>query len=56
MDSPVRAAIGLQRAGTLAHDPAKCERFADKIVRQNQFISTRSDAKPVTTFADRALT
>ena len=37
-----------------AHDPPKCERFGEKIMRP--FIGgARSDAKPVPTFADRAL-
>jgi hypothetical protein len=36
-----------------AHDPTKCERFGDKIMRPLK-IRARSDAKPVSTFADRA--
>jgi hypothetical protein len=51
----------------LAHDPAKCKRFADKIMRhfktlaREPQVSLRNlrkldcDAKPVPTFADRAL-
>src|SRR5258705_13197957 len=37
----------------LAHDPPKCWRFGDQIMRSFRF-GARSDAKPVSTFADRA--
>jgi hypothetical protein len=38
-----------------AHDPPKCERFGDKIMRFLNKRRARSGAKPVSTFADRAL-
>jgi hypothetical protein len=37
-----------------AHDPPKCERFGDKIMRFLNKMGARSDAKPASTFADRA--
>src|SRR5882757_8475657 len=37
----------------LAHDPSKCWRFGDQILRSPEF-GARSDAKPISTFADRA--
>jgi hypothetical protein len=38
-----------------AHDPPKCERFGDKIMRFSKKMRARSGAKPASTFADRAL-
>jgi hypothetical protein len=38
-----------------AHDPPKCERFGDKIMRFFNKMRARSGAKPASTFADRAL-
>jgi hypothetical protein len=38
-----------------AHDPPKCERFGDKIMRFLKQMRARSGAKPASTFADRAL-
>jgi hypothetical protein len=38
----------------VAHDPPKCERFGDKIMRPLSKMGARSDAKPASTFADRA--
>ena len=38
-----------------AHDPPKCKRFGEKIMR-HLIIKRGSDAKPVSTFADRART
>ena len=37
----------------LAHDPLKCRRFSNQIMRSFKF-GARSDAKPGSTFADRA--
>jgi hypothetical protein len=37
-----------------AHDPPKCERFGDKIMRFFSLKGARSGAKPASTFADRA--
>jgi len=37
-----------------AHDRPKCERFDDLIMR-HQKVRARQGAKPVATFADRAL-
>src|SRR6266404_2530640 len=37
-----------------AHDPPKCARFGAKIMRSSMN-KARSDAKPASTFADRAL-
>jgi hypothetical protein len=50
---PRKAASVLVRA--VAHDPPKCERFGDKIMRFLKKKRARSDAKPASTFADRAL-
>jgi hypothetical protein len=49
---PRKVASVLVRA---AHDPPKCERFGDKIMRFLNKMRARSDAKPASTFADRAL-
>jgi hypothetical protein len=49
---PRKVASVLVRA---AHDPPKCERFGDKIMRFLNKRRARSGAKPVSTFADRAL-
>ena len=49
---PRKVASVLVRA---AHDPPKCERFGDKIMRFLNEMRARSDAKPASTFADRAL-
>jgi hypothetical protein len=49
---PRNVASVLMRA---AHDPPKCERFGDKIMRFLNKRRARSGAKPVSTFADRAL-
>jgi hypothetical protein len=48
---PRKLASVLARA---AHDPPKCERFGDKIMRFSQKRSARPDAKPASTFAGRA--
>jgi hypothetical protein len=48
---PRKLASMLVRA---AHDPPKCARFGDKIMRFLEKKSARSDAKPASTFADRA--
>jgi hypothetical protein len=37
-----------------AHDPPKCERFGDKIMRFLNKMGARSDAKSASIFADRA--
>ena len=49
---PRKVASVLVRA---AHDPPKCERFGDKIMRFFNEMRARLDAKPASTFADRAL-
>jgi|KBSMisStaDraftv2_1062788.scaffolds.fasta_scaffold4351428_2 hypothetical protein len=52
----VNAAVGnpmKMLLSVLARDPRKCGRFRDQITRQYE-IWARSDAKPVSTFADRA--
>src|SRR5258708_11279477 len=52
---PVRRAFRFHHWHSgIAHDPPKCERFGDKIMRPIIF-GARSDAKPDSTFADRAL-
>src|SRR5258708_7139297 len=49
---PRKVASVLVRA---AHDPPKCERFGDKIMRFFNKMRARSNAKSASTFADRAL-
>ncbi len=48
---PRKVVSMLRRA---AHDPSKCVRFGDKVMRFSNKMSARSDAKPDSTFADRA--
>jgi hypothetical protein len=48
---PRKLASVLVRA---AHDPPKCERFGDKIMRFSQKNEPATDAKPASTFAGRA--
>jgi hypothetical protein len=43
-----------QHCQTLAHDPPKCGRFGEKIMR-HFMLGAQPDAKPVPTFAGRAL-
>src|SRR4051812_29480346 len=45
----------VHRPSLAAHDPPKCGRFGDKIMRQLNIFRARSDGKPVPTFPDRAL-
>src|SRR5882724_6692847 len=50
----VNSSANDQQKRAPAHDPPKCERFGDQIMH---FLNkrARSDTKPVSTFADRAL-